>query len=310
MNPLCAATAVWKREGVTVAGSPAGVSSSSTTGLNGPNDMLIDGMKNIFIADSLNNRIMCWLNNATEGRLVAGTGFLGSWNNTFGYPAAVEGLSSIEFHVELIQHDLHLVWQDQLFVSDVRNYRILSFPFTVFQGSPEGVTVIGRDGQGSALTQLNLVYSMVLDDLRQIFYLSDARNNRILRLNLTSNEMQLVYGTGSADSAPTTLNFPLGMAVERTSGAMYVADSRNHRIQRFSLNSVSGQTVAGGRGNGTALNQLAVPGAVALDPQGNVYVADSANHRVIQWLNGASQGRIIAGEYQMKNKSCDPCSSL
>ena len=184
----------------------------------------------------------------------------------------------------------------QLFVSDVGNYRILSFPYTTVEGSPDGTTIIGRAGAGPALTQINLVYSMTIDHIRHLFYISDFQNHRILQLNLTNNTMQLVAGIGSAGSTNASLNLPLGVTVERDTGSIYVADSRNHRIQKFDLNSAQGQTVAGGRGNGTNLTQLATPGGLALDPSGNIYIADSANNRIVQWITGAQQGRMIAGE--------------
>ena len=91
IESLCAANATWSREGVTVAGSASGIPSLTPTGLRGPNDMLIDSMGHLFIADSENNRVVCWLNNATQGYVVAGTGAFGSWINLLKYPGALVG---------------------------------------------------------------------------------------------------------------------------------------------------------------------------------------------------------------------------
>lgn len=76
---------------MTVAGLFTGVSSSLPTGLKGPNDVLVDGAGNLFVADSDNNRIAYWPFNTTQGRVIAGTGAIGSWSNLFKYAAALVG---------------------------------------------------------------------------------------------------------------------------------------------------------------------------------------------------------------------------
>ena len=187
-----------------------------------------------------------------------------------------------------------------MYVSDLGNYRILAFPLSTTEGSPDGITIIGRYGAGSALNQINSVYYMSVDRTRGLFYLSDSNNNRILKLNLTDNSLQVVVGTGTAASNSTSLNHPLGLTIDETTGSLYVTDSRNHRVQKFNLNSTQGFTVAGGLNYGQNLSQLYLPSGVAIDPAGNVYIADSGNHRIVQWLVGAQQGRIIAGKLDKK----------
>lgn len=185
-----------------------------------------------------------------------------------------------------------------MYVSDLDNYRILAFPLSTTEGSPDGLTIVGRYGAGSALNQINYVYGIAVDRIRELFYLSDSRNHRILKLNLTDNTLQLVVGTGTAGSDNISLNYPLGIAVDETTGSLYVADSQNHRIQKFSLNSIQGMTVAGGISYGQNLSQLYQPSGIAIDPTCNIYIADSGNHRIVQWPVGARQGRVIAGRTQ------------
>jgi DNA-binding beta-propeller fold protein YncE len=87
---------------------------------------------------------------------------------------------------------------------------------------------------------------------------------------------------------------PAGLAVDQE-GNLYVADSGNHRVQKFDLDGLFLAEVGGaGSGNG----QFNEPWGVAVDAQGNVYVADTWNHRiqkfdkdlkyVTQWGNPAS----------------------
>jgi DNA-binding beta-propeller fold protein YncE len=62
-----------------------------------------------------------------------------------------------------------------------------------------------------------------------------------------------------------------------TQGNIWVADSRNNRVQKFDS---SGHYVANlGRG-GTSAGEFNEPWSVALDSEGYVYVADTWNHRI------------------------------
>jgi hypothetical protein len=95
-NAICSNNATWKQQAITVAGSPDGITSLSLAHLKNPNDILIDPMGNLLIADSDNNRIVYWLNNATQGRRIAGTGAFGSWINLFKYAASIVGKNKQE----------------------------------------------------------------------------------------------------------------------------------------------------------------------------------------------------------------------
>jgi glucose/arabinose dehydrogenase/plastocyanin len=88
---------------------------------------------------------------------------------------------------------------------------------------------------------------------------------------------------------------PAGIAVDPSSGNVYVADTANNRIQVFSNNSnpISVWGQFGGSTNGT----FSHPQGVAVDPSsGNVYVADTANKRIQVF---SSNGTFMSkwGEY-------------
>lgn len=82
--------------------------------------------------------------------------------------------------------------------------------------------------------------------------------------------------TGGKGGNPGEFNGPIGIAVDST-GNVFIADTNNHRIQKFSSNGkYLGQFGGVGGGNG----EFKEPNAVATDPGGNVYVADTWNHRI------------------------------
>ncbi|CAF4171408.1 unnamed protein product, partial [Rotaria magnacalcarata] len=78
----------WNDTGITVAGT--GTSGSALNALNQPWNIFIDSLTDIiYIADSLNNRIIKYLPNATSGIVVAGTGSSSSLSNGLNTPKDV-----------------------------------------------------------------------------------------------------------------------------------------------------------------------------------------------------------------------------
>ncbi|CAF1233402.1 unnamed protein product [Didymodactylos carnosus] len=89
------------------------------------------------------------------------------------------------------------------------------------------------------------------------------------------------------------LNQPQQIFVDEKEN-VYIADTWNHRIMKWTKNAEEGgEVVAGGNGSGSNLNQLNAPHSVFVDRQGSIYIADSNNHRIVRWLKGAKSGEII-----------------
>jgi uncharacterized protein (TIGR03663 family) len=84
---------------------------------------------------------------------------------------------------------------------------------------------------------------------------------------------------GEPGSAPGQLSEPRGLAVDGR-GNLYVADTKNNRIQVFDGN---GQFVRSFGASGSADGQLKEPGGVAIDSDGSVIVADTWNHRIARF---------------------------
>jgi hypothetical protein len=61
-----------------------------------------------------------------------------------------------------------------------------------------------------------------------------------------------------------------------------VSDTRNHRIQKWSLGSKEGISLIGGNGSGNVLNKLNFPRDTAFDKDQNLYVSDGDNYRVLK----------------------------
>ena len=60
--------------------------------------------------------------------------------------------------------------------------------------------------------------------------------------------------------------------------------------------SQNGVTVAGGNGDGNALNQLNCPFGLHIDDDNqSIVIADFENHRIVEWKMGANNGKVVAG---------------
>jgi uncharacterized protein (TIGR03663 family) len=114
------------------------------------------------------------------------------------------------------------------------------------------------------------------------FYVADSRNHRILHFK-ADGELLGEWGTfGDGVNLPNpmgTFNEPWGVAVG-PDGTVYVSDTWNHRIQRFTA---SGKTIGmwGQYGTGETPDAFWGPRGVAVDAQGRVYVADTGNKRIV-----------------------------
>ena len=81
---------------------------------------------------------------------------------------------------------------------------------------------------------------------------------------------------GSSGSGNGQFNMPRGAAID-SDGNVYVADTSNHRIQKFGS---SGNHLATWGSYGYGDGQFRTPWGLAVDSDGNIYVADTSNNRI------------------------------
>jgi len=112
-------------------------------------------------------------------------------------------------------------------------------------------------------------------------FVADSRNNRIVHLK--DGKVVNTWGTLSilVDDHPPdgTFNEPWGIAVSPDGQFIYVADTWNHRIQKFS---VKGEYITSWGYFGQNEDEYAFwgPRDIAIDSEGNLYISNTGNKRI------------------------------
>ena len=128
-------------------------------------------------------------------------------------------------------------------------------------------------------------------------YVVDAAADRVQRFDADGGYLGQFGTPGTGDGELTLGGASAGVAVDQASGDVFVGDTANNRIQRFSATGVyQSQFGVAGAGDG----ELAAPVAVAVDPTSHdVYVADRDNNRVQRFSSAgvyeAQLGTLGAG---------------
>ncbi|CAF1466805.1 unnamed protein product [Adineta steineri] len=158
---------------------------------------------------------------------------------------------------------------------------------------------IPKNPSASCSDVLHLYYptGIVIDSLGNI-YVSSVECNSVTKWNPNGTNSTLVAGSLSTTvgSDSEHLYSPYGLFFDEINSLLYVADAGNNRVQRFALGNLTGVTVAGGNGQGTASNQLNFPSAIHVSQRDNsYYICDYHNNRIQKWVIGATYGVTIAG---------------
>ncbi len=124
-------------------------------------------------------------------------------------------------------------------------------------------------------------------------YVADSRNHRIQHFT-SDGELINVWGVfgdlNSGDAPLGTFNEPWGVAVG-PDGSVYVTDTWNHRVQKFSADGTP-LTAWGVFGLPDTPGALYGPRGITVDAKGRVFVADTGNKRIVIY---DSNGVVLGG---------------
>ena len=171
----------------------------------------------------------------------------------------------------------------------------LQLPSTA-RWAKNAITVAGAANgtNGSSLNRLSSNFGVFWAD--GILYVADTSNNRIVLIAPNSTTAIAVVGVSSQ---PQSFRVPTDVFVTATS--IYVMDTWNFRVEKWSKDFFDSETVAGilgKNGSSTDMTMLASAQNLFIDNYGNLFVSDRINHRVVRFpwnsISGTA-GVIVAG---------------
>ena len=217
--------------------------------LNRPTDVIIDRQNNdLIMADHGNRRVIRWSRQSNVPPEII-IDNIDSWGLT-----------------------MHR--DGTLYVSDDKKNEVRRWR----RGEAQETVVVGGNGQGNELNQLNNLSFIFVDDDHTL-YVSDWGNHRVMKWVKDAKEGIVVAGGNGQGDQLTQLSHPQGLVVDQY-GQIYVADSENNRVVRWCEGENEGTILVGGHGQGQQPNRLNIPIGLSFDGEENLYVTDCRNHRI------------------------------
>ncbi len=324
---------------ITIAGTGIAGFADAVAGhaqFNSPSNVAIDHSGNIFVSDTLNNRIRK-IDAQGNVTTLAGNGSAG-FNNGPGNGAK-------------FNHPLGIGADDSgnVYVADSQNHRIRKIDAQGNVTTFAGTGIAGYTNGFALQSKLNNPLDIIIAPrergytLGPVFYFSDYHKVRRIYQNATGWAINGVAGqnySGYSDSVgggdAALFNYPRGLAYrliptpfgEQT--ILYVADTSNHRIRAIEINhsGTGAQTVftlagtgltsqnqpASGTTDGLVTNcpiaqqpcnaKLQFPGGIAVSPSGDILITDTDGKRIRKIGNNTPALYTIAGSLASGNTDC------
>lgn len=255
----------------------------------GPEGIAVDARGNIFVADTLNNRIR-QIDPGGRVSTVAGSGP----GTRYGYDGAlVDGPAETARFND--PSDVVVDSHGALFVTDRLNHVIRKITpdgcVSTFAGSGQPGSL---DGIGKSAT-LELPNRIAIDKQDNLYitegrgldlgeYTYGFRVRKITpdgRVTTLAGNGEPGYRDGPGKDAQFIL--PIGIDVDNN-GIVYVVDSEAHRIRRIDkdgvVSTVAGDGTAGYRDGNAGQAEFYSPRDIAVGRDGTLYIADWKNHRI------------------------------
>ncbi|TSA30134.1 MAG: T9SS C-terminal target domain-containing protein [Ignavibacteriales bacterium] len=274
-----------------------------------------DSSGRIWVADRDNNRVLRFDAAATKANGAAADGVLGQPDfTTIAINRTQNGLEG--------PRGVFIDASGRLYVNDEGNNRIM-----VYNGASSKTNGANADfviGQVDFTTKISTIVTtanqvnypefLVVDNSKNQIWLADEYNNRIIRFDIGPRLALGVLGqsdlvSSASGISSSKVNTPKGIALDPTTGKLFVADYENRRVLRWSsadkmTNGAAAEAVLGQpdfvtNTSGTSSTKMARPYGITVDASGRLWVADLSNNRVLRFDNastlasGAAATRVL-----------------
>ncbi len=279
----------WKKTN----GASAG---SGYQNFNYPNGLFIDSEGNIYISDSLNNRIIKWDANGNA------IGWIGGGSN--GWKTTSGASSGNGYQSFYRPSGVFMDSSGNIYVADNSNHRISKWDASGnaigwIGGGSNGWKIGSGAPSGNGYQSFSRPSGVFIDSSGNI-YVADNYNHRISKWDASGNAIGWIGGgsngwkTGSG--APSGNGYQSfynpGRLYFDSLGNIYIEDGENNRISKWDPdgNAIgwigggsNGWKTTSGASSGNGFQSFYYTTDVFLDSSGNIYVADNYNHRISKW---------------------------
>lgn len=297
----------------------SGAPAITQSGMRFPTGLFVDGGGRLWVTNWQGHRVLRFDNAAAKANGANADGVLGQPDFTSNTAATTQNGMNRPWGVFIDP-------AGRLYVSEQNNNRILIFNNAAtlpngaqadnVLGQPDFTTGTANTG-GVSATALNGPQHLFFDAASFALFVGDIFNHRVKRYAIAppvwTNNQPALNVVGQPDFAArhighseNTLHRPSGVAVDPTTGKVFVADTLNHRVLRFSAMAVllAGQAAECVLGQPNFTNhapastpsRMRQPLGIAVDGAGRLWVADSDNHRVLRFDAAATKANGAAAD--------------
>ncbi|MFZ4621534.1 MAG: fibronectin type III domain-containing protein [Bacteroidota bacterium] len=294
-----------------------GTTGTTAATLSAPWGVYADKGGRVWVADRGNSRVLRFDSAATKANGAAANGVLGqSTFTTSVYAKTQAGLGE--------PRGVAVDALGRLFVTDEGNTRIMVYNGAASKANGANAdNVIGQidfvtDAAPNppSATSLNYPLSLFIDYATNNVWVPDLGNHRVLRFDIGPPVAVGVLGapdfatnTNYTSPSTTTLAEPASVAIDPTSGKLFVADRDNRRVLRFGsaaklVNGSAAEAVFGqadfvtrtANAGGLSASSMNNPNAVSVDANGRLWVADRDNNRILRFDNASTKASSAAAD--------------
>ena len=259
--------------------------------LNSPQGLAVDSNGNLYIADTVNNRV----------RIVTTNGIINTFagNGQVGSPLAFgDGGPANQGNLQL-PGGVAVDSSGNLYIADTGNNLIRKVTTDGIINTIAGDSLPAYSGDGGAAVnaELHSPEDVAVDSSGNV-YIADTANAFIRKIG-TNGVINSIAGNGtvgySGDGGLATsagLIQPFAVCVD-SKGNVYITEPPDGRIREITasngiINTIVGNGVLGFSGDGGSATKAMINQAsgIALDASANLYIADTGNNRIRTVVNG------------------------
>jgi uncharacterized protein (TIGR03437 family) len=261
--------------------------------LNGPQGLAFDSNGNLYIADSVNNRVRM-VSSAGVITTFAGTGqtSTGGGNSFNDGGLAINGLLRLPSGVCVDS-------SNNVYIADTGDniIRKVTTDGIIHTVAGDGFGSFSGDTFSALTAELHTPTDVAVDKSSNI-YIADSANAAIREVTASTGIINTIAGDivnnaitvgDTGDGGPATsaaLITPYAITVDSAGNVYFVENGdsviREITIAKQYIYTLAGNTTAGFSGDGSVATkaQLNFPTGMAVDSSGNIYIADSLNRRI------------------------------